>query len=68
MATVSLSSKFQIVIPKKVREEMNLTAGAKIEIIPYAGSIELIVLRPVQELRGSIKGIDTSIKRKKDRL
>lgn len=68
MTTVSLSSKFQIVIPKIVRESLDLDAGLELEVIPYEHRIELIPLRPMKSLKGVLKGISTSIKREKDRL
>jgi len=68
MTTVALSPKFQIVLPKAIRESMNLTSGMKIEIVPYVDRIELIPLKPIKALRGSLKGMDTKIIREKDRL
>lgn len=68
MATVTLSSKFQIVIPKDIRETMNLDSGIKLEIVPYSHRIELIPLQPLSALKGSLKGINTTIKREKDRI
>lgn len=68
MTTVTLSSKFQIVIPKKIRESIKLDSGVKFEIIPFADRIELIPLTSLSKLKGSLKGIDTNIVREKDRL
>lgn len=68
MATVSISSKFQIVIPKEVREILELEPGTKIDLIPYADRIELIPVRPLRRMVGILKGIDTRIIREKDRL
>lgn len=68
MATVSISSKFQIVIPKSVRQTLELEAGTKIDMIPYADRIELIPVRPLHTMIGSLKGINTHITRTKDRL
>lgn len=68
MTTVTISPKFQIVIPKEIRINMKLNAGMKIEMIPYKNRIELIPLVPIKSLRGSLQGIDTNIKRDKDRL
>jgi len=68
MTTATISPKFQVVIPKEVREEMNLTSGMRVEIIPYKNRIELVLLRPIKELRGSLAGINTTITREKDRL
>lgn len=68
MATVTISPKFQVVIPKAIREQLRLSPGQKIEAIVFDGRIELIPIRPIQELRGFVKGIDTSVEREDDRL
>ncbi|MFC1616022.1 AbrB/MazE/SpoVT family DNA-binding domain-containing protein [Patescibacteria group bacterium] len=68
MTTVTLSPKFQVVIPKKVREIMKLNSGIKFEVIPYENRIELIPLKSIKNFKGSLEGIDTTITREKDRL
>ena len=68
MATVTISPKFQVVIPKAIREQLHLSPGQKVEAIVYEDRIELIPVRPIEELRGFVKGIDTSIDREADRL
>lgn len=68
MTTVTLSPKFQIVLPKEIREELDLASGMKFAIVAYAERIQLIPLQPLGTLKGSLKGIDTTIKREKDRL
>lgn len=68
MTTVVISSKFQIVIPKEIRETLDLNSGMKVEMVPYEYRIELIPLVPMKELRGSIKGINTAVTREKDRI
>jgi AbrB family looped-hinge helix DNA binding protein len=68
MNTVTLSSKFQVVIPKAIRESTGLKAGASFEMIAYGGKIELIPLQPIEQLEGIFKGIDTTIERDKDRI
>jgi len=60
MASVTLSSKFQLSIPKSIREEMNLRAGQKFAIIPKGDTIILAPIRPLEEMRGLLKGADTS--------
>jgi AbrB family looped-hinge helix DNA binding protein len=67
MSAVILSSKYQVVIPKEVRESTGLEAGTPFEIIAYNGRIELIPLRPISDLKGFLKGIDTVIEREEDR-
>ena len=67
MQTVTVSPKFQIVIPKKIREALGLRPGQRMRVIEYDGRIELIPDRDIAELRGFLKGIDTGFKREKDR-
>lgn len=67
MEIITISSKYQIVIPKKVRLLLGLQPGQKLQAIPYQGRIELIPVEPVQELRGAAKGIDRVVKRDADR-
>lgn len=68
MQSVTVSPKYQIVIPKTVREALNLRPGQKIQIVEYEGRIELIPERDIKELRGFLKGIDTKLEREKDRV
>jgi AbrB family looped-hinge helix DNA binding protein len=68
MTAVTVSPKYQVVIPKEVRESMDIHPGQKIQILVYKGRIELIPLRPIEELRGILKGIDTTIERDPDRI
>ena len=66
--TVTVSPKFQVIIPRKVREALGIRAGHKIQVVPYGDRIELIPIRPIQELRGALKGIDTTIECEPDRV
>jgi len=68
METVKLSTKFQIVIPRSVRDALELRAGEELWVIQHDGRIQLIPVRPIQDLRGMFKGIDTDIERESDRL
>jgi AbrB family looped-hinge helix DNA binding protein len=68
MTTVMVSPQFQIVIPKPIREALNIQPGQKIQIIQYQNRIELIPIRPITTARGFLKGIDTTIVREEDRL
>ena len=67
METVTLSPKFQVVIPKTIRERLGLAPGQKIQAVLYGDRIELIPLQPAKRLRGFLKGIDTSVPREPDR-
>ena len=68
METVTVSPKFQVVIPKEIRESLKLSPGQKIQALLYDNRIELIPVRPIKKMRGFLKGIDTSIDRETDRL
>ncbi len=68
METVKVSPKFQVVIPRKVRESLGIRAGQKIQVLLYNNRIEFIPLLPMKELRGGLRGIDTTLERDKDRV
>lgn len=67
MSSVTVSPKFQVVIPKDVRDKMRLAPGQKMQVIGYGDRIELVPVRPVRSLRGFLKGIKTSFEREPDR-
>ena len=68
METVTISPKFQVVIPKGIREQLKLRSGQKIQAIVYDDRIELVPVRPARAMRGFLKGIDTTVAREGDRL
>jgi AbrB family looped-hinge helix DNA binding protein len=68
MTVVTISSRFQVVIPKNVRETLDLKPGQQVEAIPFKGRIELILLEPIGSMRGFLKGIDTTVPREDDRV
>ena len=68
MQTVTVSPKYQVVIPKDVREAMQLRPGQKLKVIEYDGRIELIPDKDIAELKGFLKGINTEFVREDDRL
>jgi AbrB family looped-hinge helix DNA binding protein len=68
VTAVTVSRKYQVVIPKDVRESMGIKSGQKIQVLVYKNRIELIPLQPINKLRGIAKGIDTPFKRDEDRL
>lgn len=67
MTTVTLSPKFQVVIPRAIREKLGLRPGQKIQAIEYEGRIELIPVLPLKKMRGFLSGIDTTVDREPDR-
>lgn len=68
MNTVIVSSKYQVVIPKEIRENIGLQVGTALEIITYGNRIELVPIHPMKSLKGVFKGINTEIMREDDRL
>jgi len=68
MQTVTVSPKYQVVIPKSIRDALKLRPGQKMRVMEYDGRIELIPDRDISELRGFLKGIDTRLERDKDRV
>jgi len=68
MHIVTVSPKYQVVIPKSVRETLRLKPGQKMQVIEYEGRIELIPDRDIKELRGFLKGINTDFQRGDDRV
>ena len=68
MESVTVSPKFQIVIPRRIRQSLDIQPGQKVQVIRYGNRIELIPLRPVQETRGFLRGIDTTVEREPDRV
>ncbi len=68
METVTVSPKYQVVIPSAIRRSLDIRPGQKVQMIRYGDRIELILLRPVQEMRGFLRGIDTTVERESDRV
>ena len=68
MDTVTLSPKFQVVIPQSVREEIGLRPGQKFCVMRLGNRIELVPLRPIKAMRGFVRGMNTDLEREPDRL
>ena len=68
METVTISPKFQVVIPKRIREKLGLHPGQKIEAIQYGDRVELVPVKPLKQMRGFLRGIETDVPREVDRL
>jgi AbrB family looped-hinge helix DNA binding protein len=68
MEAVKISPKFQVVIPKKLRDTLKLSPGQKVQMIVYGNRIEMIPVRQISEMKGFLKGIDTTVEREPDRL
>lgn len=63
MEAVTVSPKFQVVIPRSIRERLKIRAGQKMQVIPIGDHIMLVPLRPVTEVRGALPGLDTDAQR-----
>jgi AbrB family looped-hinge helix DNA binding protein len=68
METVTVSPKYQVVIPSRVRELLGVEPGQKVKVLLYDNRIEMIPVRPIREARGFLKGINTSVDQEPDRL
>ena len=67
MEQVKVSPKFQVVIPKPVRESIGITPGQRLQVVQYGDRIELVPVREIGEMRGFLAGIDTRLEREPDR-
>jgi AbrB family looped-hinge helix DNA binding protein len=67
MQTVTVSPKYQVVIPRALRKQLNVRPGQKVEVLVYEGRIELIPVKKPRSMRGFLRGIDTSVARDRDR-
>ena len=67
MSTVTISPKYQVVIPKEIREKLGLTPGQKVQTIVFEDRIELIPVKHIKKMKGFLRGIDTQVPREVDR-
>jgi len=67
MAEAKISPKYQVVIPKAIREELELKPGQMVQVIAYGDRIEMVPVRSLREMRGFLAGIDTTVERELDR-
>jgi AbrB family looped-hinge helix DNA binding protein len=68
MQIVKVSPKYQVVIPKAIRQALNIIPGHRLQVLEYNGRIELVPEREIKELRGFLKGINTEFEREEDRV
>jgi AbrB family looped-hinge helix DNA binding protein len=68
MSIVTVSPKFQVVIPRQIRETLCLKPGQKVEALQYLDRIEFIPVKPPRAMRGFLRGIDATVRREKDRM
>lgn len=67
MPVVTVSPKFQVVIPREVREELGIEAGQKVQVIAFDNRVEMIPVRSAKSMRGFLKGMNTRLDRDADR-
>ena len=68
MNTVTISPKYQIVIPSVIRKNMHLLPGQKVQVVQFGNRIELVPLKNIKKMRGFLKGINTDVNRSEDRV
>jgi AbrB family looped-hinge helix DNA binding protein len=68
MEAVKISPKFQVVIPRRIRESMHLRAGQKMQVVEFGNRIEFVPIQAMRKLRGISKGINTTLQREGDRV
>ena len=68
MTIVTVSPKYQVVIPLAIRQALGLQPGQKVQVIQYEDRVEFIPLRKAKAMRGFLKGIDTRVRRERDRV
>ena len=68
METITISPKFQVVIPKDIRDRLKLRPGQKVQALLYDNRIELVPVQPLRKMKGFLRGIDTSVPRDADRV
>lgn len=68
MSVVTISPKFQVVIPRDIRDRLELEPGQKVQALVFGNRIEFIPVRHLREMRGFLRGLDTTVHRERDRL
>jgi AbrB family looped-hinge helix DNA binding protein len=68
MTEVKISPKYQVLIPKAIREELELKPGQTVQVIAHGDRIHIIPVRNMRKMRGFLSGIDTTVKRDQDRI
>ena len=65
---VTVSPKYQVVIPQRIREALGLKPGQKVQAVQFLDRVEFIPVRPIKAMRGFLKGLDTRVPRERDRV
>ena len=68
MDIVTIPPKYQVVIPRAIRTQLALKPGMQMQVLRYGERLEFVLVRKASDMRGFLKGIDTSVEREKDRV
>ncbi len=66
METTTISTKYQLVIPRKIRDQFHLSPGQKVVFIPFKNSMRLVVVPDAEKAYGFLKGLDTDPEREEE--
>ena len=66
MEASTITSKFQVVIPRNIRERYNIKPGYKVVFIPFENTLRLVFAPPIEQARGMFPGIDTTVEREEE--
>jgi len=66
MHATTISSKYQVVIPREVREQFGLKPGQKVVFIPHKKSLRMVIVPPIEEAEGFLQGIETDVQREEE--
>ncbi len=64
---LKVSPKYQVVIPKAIREYLRIEPGQRLQVVPYGDRIELVPMRRIGDLRGFLADMDPRLEREPDR-
>ncbi|ABU58930.1 MULTISPECIES: AbrB/MazE/SpoVT family DNA-binding domain-containing protein [Roseiflexus] len=66
MDTATISSKYQVVIPRAIREKWNVKPGQKVRFIVYGNRLEIVPVRDLKTARGFLRGMSSDIEREEE--
>ena len=67
MSVVTVSPKYQVVLPKEVRERLQLVPGCKLMVFASPSGVRLVPVTPIERSRGFFPGLSTEPDRAQDR-
>ncbi len=66
MNTVTISSKYQVVIPREIRSHFDLKPGQKLLFLPYKNTLRVVIIPSLEDAQGFVEGIDTDVERERE--